>query len=142
MRTSVLQPQLFLRRNKNMKNTYSIERALVATTPRHLVTHAGLPITSFRVAHSFTKPSHDGGMEQSHTNWFTITSFGELATEMAEKVSKGNRIDLTGLMFVRDWDNGERAGTSVEIEVTEYAIRYPEPPATRTHDCNCVDCVK
>jgi hypothetical protein len=61
---------------------------------------------------------------------------------MAEKVSKGNRIDLTGLMYVRDWDNGERTGTSVEIEVTEYALRYPEPPATRTHDCNCVDCVK
>jgi single-strand DNA-binding protein len=120
----------------------TIHRALVATTPRHLITQAGLPITSFRVAHAISKPSHDGRQDQSHTNWFTITSFGELATEMAEKVSKGNRIDLTGLLLIRDWDNGERAGTSVEIEVSEYKLRYPEPPATRTHDCNCEGCYR
>jgi single-strand DNA-binding protein len=125
-----------------MKNAYSIERALVATTPRHLITQAGLPITSFRVAHSFTKPSHDGTPEVSHTNWFTITSFGELATEMAQTISKGNRIDLTGLMYVRDWDNGERAGTSVEIEVTEYSLLEPVSPTRSTHNCNCDGCVR
>jgi single-strand DNA-binding protein len=125
-----------------MKNAYSIERALVATTPRHLVTQAGLPITSFRVAHSFTKPSHGNGVEQSHTNWFTITSFGTLAIEMMEKVSKGSRLDLTGLLLVRDWDNGDRSGTSVEMEVTEYSLIEPviTPSQTSTHNCNCEGC--
>ena len=31
-------------------------------------------------------------------------------------VSKGDRIAVAGKLRVRDWDNGERAGTSVEIE--------------------------
>jgi hypothetical protein len=127
---------------QNMKNAYTIERALVATTPRHLVTQAGLPITSFRVAHSISKPSHDGTTEQSHTNWFTITSFGDMAIKMASDVSKGNRIDLTGMLYVRDWDNGERAGTSVEMEITEYLLHEPVSPAKRTHDCNCDGCTR
>lgn len=120
-----------------MKNAYTIERALVATTPRHLVTQAGLPITSFRVAHSISKPSHSGGADESHTNWYTITSFGAMAIEMAEKIAKGNRVNLSGLILIRDWDNGERSGTSVELEVTEYSL---VTPANRTHDCNCEGC--
>jgi single-strand DNA-binding protein len=35
---------------------------------------------------------------------------------MAGSISKGERIMVTGQLRVRDWDNGERAGTSVEIE--------------------------
>ena len=30
--------------------------------------------------------------------------------------AKGDRIIVTGKLRVRDWDNGERTGTSVEIE--------------------------
>lgn len=122
-----------------MKNAYTIEQALVATTPRHIVTSEGLPITSFRVAHNVSTPSHNGGRDGSHTNWFTITSFGALAIEMAQAVSKGMRIDVTGLLLIRDWDNGERAGTSVEMEVTEYSLPQPRP---RTHDCNCDGCYR
>ena len=86
---------------------------LVATTPRHLVTQDGLPITSFRLAESVERA--DGS---STTNWFTITAFRQLAINIAGSVSKGDRVLATGLLQVRDWDNGERAGTSVEIEAT------------------------
>jgi single-strand DNA-binding protein len=90
---------------------------LVATSPRHLVTQEGLPITSFRLASSNrrydrTKKSWVDG----ETNWFTITSFRQLAINSASSISKGDRIVATGRLKVRDWDNGERTGTSVEIE--------------------------
>ncbi|CAB4628505.1 unannotated protein [freshwater metagenome] len=90
---------------------------LVATTPRHLVTQEGLPITSFRLASSNrrydrTKKSWVDG----ETNWFTITSFRQLAINAAASVSKGDRVVVTGRLRVRDWDNGERTGTSVEID--------------------------
>ena len=90
---------------------------LVATTPRHLVTQDGLPITSFRVASS--KRTFDRvAMEwkDGDTNWFTITAFKKLAINVAESISKGDRIVITGTLKVRDWDNGEQSGTSVEIE--------------------------
>jgi single-strand DNA-binding protein len=50
------------------------------------------------------------------TNWFTITSFRQLAINSAGSISKGDRVMVSGKLRVRDWDNGERAGTSVEVE--------------------------
>ena len=90
---------------------------LVATTPRYLVTQDELPIVSFRLASStrrFDRTTNrwiDG-----ETNWYTITAYRTLATNANSSIHKGDRIMLTGKLRVRDWDNGERSGTSVEIE--------------------------
>ncbi len=99
-----------------MSDTYSVT-GLVATTPRHLVTQDGLPITSFRLAASYKKfdRTHNRWVD-AETNWFTITAFRQLAVNTATSVSKGDRVMVIGKLRVRDWDNGERAGTSVEIE--------------------------
>jgi single-strand DNA-binding protein len=50
------------------------------------------------------------------TNWFTVTAFRQLAINSAGSVNKGDRLVVAGKLRVRDWDNGERAGTSVEVE--------------------------
>ena len=90
---------------------------LVATTPRHLVTQDGLPITSFRLASSQRRfDRSQNKWIDGETNWYTITAFRQLAINAAGSVSKGDRILVTGKLRVRDWDNGERAGTSVEVE--------------------------
>lgn len=90
---------------------------LVATTPRHLVTQDGLPITSFRLAASLRRFDRTANKwVDGETNWFTITAFRQLAINSAGSVSKGERVLVTGKLRVRDWDNGERAGTSVEVE--------------------------
>lgn len=90
---------------------------LVATTPRHLVTADGLEITSFRLASSVRKFDRTSNRWiDAETNWYTITAFRTLAVNVATSVSKGDRVILSGRVRVRDWDNGERTGTSVEIE--------------------------
>ena len=90
---------------------------LVATTPRHLVTQDGLPITSFRLASSQRRfDRNQNKWIDGETNWYTVTSFRQLAVNSSMSVSKGDRISVLGKLRVRDWDNGERAGTSVEIE--------------------------
>jgi single-strand DNA-binding protein len=99
-----------------MTETISVT-GLVATTPRHLVTQDGLPITSFRLASSHRR--FDRSLNKwidGETNWFTVTSFRQLAVNSAGSVSKGDRIVVMGKLKIRDWDNGERAGTSVEVE--------------------------
>jgi single-strand DNA-binding protein len=99
-----------------MSETYCVV-GLVATTPRHLVTQDGLPITSFRLASSLKKFDRvKNRWVDAETNWFTVTSFRQLAINTATSVSKGDRVLVSGRLRVRDWDNGERAGTSVEIE--------------------------
>ena len=90
---------------------------LVATTPRHLVTQDGLPITSFRLASSQRRfDRNQNKWIDGDTNWYTITSFRQLAINSAGSVNKGDRIIVHGRLRVRDWDNGERNGTSVEVE--------------------------
>jgi single-strand DNA-binding protein len=99
-----------------MSESFTVS-GLVATTPRHLVTQEGLPITSFRLASS--KRRFDRTKKiwiDGETNWFTVTAFRQLAVNSASSISKGDRIVVNGKLKVRDWDNGERSGTSVEVE--------------------------
>lgn len=90
---------------------------LVATTPRHLVTSEGLPITSFRLAS--TQRRYDRSAQKwidGETNWYTVTAFRQLAVNVVGSVNKGQRVVVTGKLRVRDWESGDRAGTTVEID--------------------------
>jgi single-strand DNA-binding protein len=90
---------------------------VVATPPRSLTTSEGLAITSFRLASSQRR--FDRAQEkwvEGDTNWYTITTFRQLAANSAISVKKGERIVVTGRVRIRDWSNGEKAGTSVDIE--------------------------
>jgi single-strand DNA-binding protein len=99
-----------------MSESFTVS-GLVATTPRHLVTQEGLPITSFRLASSKRRFDRTKKIwTDGETNWFTVTAFRQLAINSASSISKGDRIVVNGKLKVRDWDNGERSGTSVEVE--------------------------
>jgi len=90
---------------------------LVATTPRHLMTSEALPITSFRLAS--TQRRFDKALSKwidGDTNWFTITTFRQLALNANSSIKKGDRIVVNGRLRIRDWESGERVGTTVEIE--------------------------
>ncbi|MBE7163173.1 MAG: single-stranded DNA-binding protein, partial [Williamsia herbipolensis] len=92
-------------------------RGIVATDPRHLLTEAGLSITSLRLA----SPSRRWDRQASAwgngpTNWFTVTAFRSLASNAAKSLKKGDRIIVTGRLRVRPWERADRSGTSVEID--------------------------
>lgn len=90
---------------------------LVATTPRHLVTSDGLAITSFRLASSqrrFDRAS--SRWVDGDTNWYTVSTFRSLASNSAESIQKGDRVMVNGRLRIRDWENTDRSGTTVEIE--------------------------
>lgn len=129
----------------------SLINALVATTPRYLTTSEGKRICSFRVA--------EMNEDRSHTNWFTITLFDNIAENASKIIAKGNRVSFTGGLKVRDWDNGSQAGTSVEIEASSFdfggKVFFEGSPVlsdvaakavasinTRkpAHSCNCKNC--
>jgi single-strand DNA-binding protein len=90
---------------------------LVATTPRHLTTSEGLAITSFRLASSQRR--FDRGQQKwidADTNWYTVSAFRNLAVNSATSVVKGDRVIVSGRLRIRDWENTDRSGTTVEIE--------------------------
>jgi single-strand DNA-binding protein len=107
---------------------------LVATTPRYLTTSEGLAICSFRLASSqrrFDRASNrwvDGD-----TNWYTVSSFRGLATNASVSINKGDRVVVQGRLRIRDWENTDRSGTTVEIEaeVIGHDLCYNTVTATR-----------
>ncbi|MGV8970699.1 MAG: single-stranded DNA-binding protein [Rhodoglobus sp.] len=91
-------------------------RGLVATTPRNIVTSDGLDITSFRFAENtrkFNRTTQE--WENGDTAWFTVTTFRTLAENVFASVNKGDRVIVTGKLAIREWANGERTGTTVDI---------------------------
>ncbi len=90
---------------------------LVATSPRHIVTSEGLAITSFRLASNQRR--FDRGQNawvDGDTNWYTITAFRQLGVHAASSIEKGQRVIVTGRVRIRDWESGEKAGTTIEID--------------------------
>ena len=99
-----------------MSDTISVT-GLVATTPRHITTSEGLAITSFRLASSQRR--YDRTQQRwidADTNWYTVSCFRGLASNAAGSVVKGDRIMVSGRLKIRDWENTDRSGTTVEIE--------------------------
>ena len=92
-------------------------RGLIATTPRHIVSGDGLDIVSFRLVSASRRfDAESGSWKDDQTNWFSVSAFRKLAVNSASSLKKGDRIMALGRLKIRDWDNGERSGTSVEID--------------------------
>jgi single-strand DNA-binding protein len=90
---------------------------IVGTEPRAVTTAEGLAITSFRLAS--TQRRFDKSQEKwvdGETNWYSITTFRQLATNSAVSVKKGERVLVTGRLRIRDWESGGKAGTNIDIE--------------------------
>lgn len=90
---------------------------IVATDPRHIITSEGLAITHFRLASPQRR--FDKSQERwvdADTNWYTVTTFRQLAINASNSLKKGERVVATGRVRIREWDNGERKGTAVDLE--------------------------
>jgi single-strand DNA-binding protein len=90
---------------------------IVGTEPRAVTTAEGLAITSFRLAS--TQRRFDKSQEKwvdGETNWYSIATFRQLATNAAVSVKKGERVLVTGRLRIREWENSGKTGTNIEIE--------------------------
>ena len=89
----------------------------VATAPNHLVTSEGLPITSFRLASTQRRFDRSRNLwVDNGTNWYTVTTFRQLALNTNCSINKGERVLVTGRLRIRDWTAGAKVGTSIEID--------------------------
>ena len=99
-----------------MSDTISLT-GLVATTPKHVVTGTGLSIASFRFASTQRRYDRaEGKWVDGETNWYTVTTFRQLATNVVASLQKGQRVIVTGRLRVRDWATEDKRGTNVEID--------------------------
>lgn len=93
-------------------------RGFVGGDIRLITTEKGLPIASFRVGSTPRRLNRETGeWENGETNWYTVTCFRQLATNVHAAVSKGDPVVVSGRLRIRPWENqaGQR-GTSVEVD--------------------------
>jgi single-strand DNA-binding protein len=99
-----------------MKDTISLN-GVVATVPKHLVTAEGLLVTSFRLASSQSYYDRaKGKWIDAETNWYTVSTYRELAANTAASVHKGDRVLVRGWLRIRPWEDGEKHGTNIEVD--------------------------
>ncbi len=90
----------------------------IATDPVQRRTSAGEPVTGFRVASGQRRLDRaTGTWVDADTNWYAVSVFRGLGEHALQSLRKGDRVVLTGRLRVREWDNGTRTGTSIEIDV-------------------------
>ena len=90
---------------------------IVATPPKHIVTSEGLHIASFRLAS--TQRRYDKTQQSwvdADTNWYTVTAFRHLAANAIGSILKGQRVIVSGRLRIRDWQNEEKTGTTIEVD--------------------------
>ncbi|QKJ19321.1 single-stranded DNA-binding protein [Microbacterium hominis] len=89
----------------------------VATQPESRANSAGMTIANFRVAcneRRFDRAS--GQWVSAGTSFYTVSAFRSLGDHVLHSVKKGDPVIVSGRLRVREWDNGERRGTAVDIE--------------------------
>jgi len=91
--------------------------------PELRYTQGGMSIASFGLAYSTRKRNEQGNWEDGETSFFDITCFRELADNVAESITKGTRVIVSGSLRQRSWetkDSGEKR-SKVEVIADEVA---------------------
>ena len=89
------------------------------TDVRSSITPNGVHVAHFRMA--ATSRRFDRAADRwvdGSTTWLRITCWRWLADHVVESIHKGDPVVVHGRLRVREWTDGDRSGTSVEIDAT------------------------
>ena len=102
----------------------------ITRDPELRFTPAGIAVTNFGLA--WNRKNRDG---EESVSFFDVTCWRDLAENVAESLSKGNRVEVYGRLDQQSWenDNGERR-SKVEVIADEVApsLRWATAEVTRT----------
>ncbi|WP_378145702.1 single-stranded DNA-binding protein [Cnuibacter sp. UC19_7] len=90
---------------------------IVATDPQSRTTTSGVQMTSFRLASSQRRFDRAAGRWiDGDTNWYSVTAFRHLGSNAGRSLVKGDRVIVVGRLRIRQWEQAERSGSSVDLE--------------------------
>jgi single-strand DNA-binding protein len=100
-----------------VKETYVTVSGNVVGDPVARLTKAEVPFVTFRVASNVRRVNFKTGeYTDAGTNFVNVTAFRALGVNLANSLKKGEPVILYGRMRINQWVNGERSGTTVEID--------------------------
>lgn len=84
-------------------------------------TPAGSPVLNFRIGDSKSKKNGDQ-WETVAQNWFNVTVWGTLGEMLADKLTKGTRVKITGEFYQREYDKKDGSGKGVSLDVNAWGV--------------------
>ncbi len=87
------------------------------TSPQVRTIASGRQVANLRVASNLRRQDPASGQWiDAGTNWYTVSAWGDLATHVADSIQQGDPVLVTGRLRMSTWGEGERQGTSIEID--------------------------
>jgi single-strand DNA-binding protein len=103
-----------------MNETYVTISGNVVGEPVVRATRANVPFVTFRVASNVRRLDFKTGeYTDAGTNFVNVTAFRALGINLANSLVKGQPVLVYGRMRINQWVNGERSGTTVEIDANK-----------------------
>jgi single-strand DNA-binding protein len=100
-----------------MNETYVTVSGNVVGDPVVRATRANVPFVTFRVASNVRRVDFKTGEYiDAGTNFVNVTAFRGLGVNLSNSLHKGEPVIVYGRMRINQWVNGERSGTTVEID--------------------------
>ncbi|MEX0151412.1 single-stranded DNA-binding protein [Microbacterium sp. LMI1-1-1.1] len=98
-----------------MSDTITIVGNIVSDLEER-TTRGGDAVAAFRVASGERKYDRDRGeWIDVHTNFYSVSVFGELGRHALASLRKGQRVLLTGRLRLREWETDAKRGVSADI---------------------------
>lgn len=98
-----------------MSNTAVTIIGRVASDPNLTTTTSGRSLAKFRLAHNRRVRDAQGNWSDGETSWYDVVCWQQLAANVANSVTKGQQVIVHGVLEVKNWSNGEKSGTNVEL---------------------------
>jgi single-strand DNA-binding protein len=88
--------------------------------PELRYTPAGAAVANFRVAVNRRTKDESGQWKDGETSFFRVNAWRSLAENVAESLTRGSRVVVSGRLRSRSWENPEgETRSAVEIEADE-----------------------
>ena len=113
-----------------MKNTVTLV-GFVGNNPEVRTTQGGSAITSISIATSRSYKDGEGN-RQSETEWHRVTCFNGIGKSVAEHVTKGAMVMVTGRIHYTKWADKEgqtRYGCEIVAELVDFLAKAKEATA-------------
>jgi len=96
--------------------------------PEQRYSQSGVAVASFGVAVTARRKSASGEWENGDTSFYDVACFNRLAENVAESVSKGQRVIVSGQLKQSQWEKDGQTRTKVEIVADEVGVSLKWEP--------------
>lgn len=90
---------------------------------------SGLAISEFRGVASSRKKNDEGEWQDDKSVWLTFVAFGKLAENVAESVTKGKLVNVTGKLSMEEWEKDGEKRTTYKVACDFVGLSMAFAPA-------------